>query len=68
MSIYLAAELRQQMQEADDQRCAYCQTTQANSGYPMIVDHVVPGSKGGNTEFDNELISKLEKSANFPEK
>jgi hypothetical protein len=53
MSIYLAAELRQQLQEADDQRCAYCQTTQANSGYPMVVDHVVPGSKGGNTEFDN---------------
>jgi hypothetical protein len=53
MSTYLAAELRQQLLEVDDQRCAYCQTTQANSGYPMIVDHVVPGSKGGNTEFDN---------------
>lgn len=53
MSTYLAAELRQQLLEADDQRCAYCQTTQANSGYPMTVDHVVPSSKGGNTEFDN---------------
>ena len=53
MSTYLAAELRQQLLEVDDQRCAYCQTTQANSGSPMIVDHVVPGSKGGNTEFDN---------------
>jgi hypothetical protein len=53
MSTYLAAELRQQLLEADDQRCAYCQTTQPNSGYPMIVDHIVPRSKGGNTEFDN---------------
>ena len=53
MSTYLAAELRQQLLEEDDQRCAYCQTTQANSGYPMVVDHVVPSSKGGSTEFDN---------------
>jgi hypothetical protein len=53
MSTYLAAELRQQLLEADDHRCAYCQTTQANSGYPMVVDHIVPSSKGGKTEFAN---------------
>jgi hypothetical protein len=53
MSTYLAVELRQQLLEADDQRCAYCQTTQANSGHPMVVDHVVPSRKGGKPEFDN---------------
>jgi len=53
MSTYLAEELRQQLVEADDQRCAYCQTTQANSGYPMVVDHIVSSSKGGSTEFNN---------------
>jgi hypothetical protein len=53
MSIYLSEELRQQLLEADDHRCAYCQTTQANSGYPMVVDHILPGSKGGKTEFEN---------------
>ena len=53
MSTYLPVELRQQLQEADDHRCAYCQTTQTNSGYPMVVDHILPRSKGGQTEFLN---------------
>jgi hypothetical protein len=53
MSAYLPAELRQQLVEADDHRCAYCQTTQANSGYPMVVDHILPRSKEGKTQFDN---------------
>jgi hypothetical protein len=53
MSAYLTTELRQQLIAADDHRCAYCQTTQANSGYPMVVDHVIPRSKEGETEFDN---------------
>lgn len=53
MSLYLPTELRQQLLAADDHRCAYCQTAQANSGYPMVVDHIVPRKKGGLTEFDN---------------
>jgi len=53
MSAYLTAELRQQLLAVDEQRCAYCQTTQTNSGYPMIVDHIIPTSKGGKTEFAN---------------
>lgn len=53
MSPYLPAELRRQLLEADDHRCAYCQTTQFNSGYPMVVDHIIPQSKGGPTELEN---------------
>ena len=53
MSTYLPAEVQQQLLEADNHRCAYCQTTQFNSGYPMVVDHIIPLSKGGRTEFDN---------------
>ncbi len=53
MSTYLTAELRLQLIEADDHRCAYCQTTEINSGQPMTVDHVVPESRGGLAEFDN---------------
>ena len=53
MSDYLSAGLRQQLLEADDRRCAYCQTTESNSGHPMVVDHIHPRSKGGETEFDN---------------
>jgi hypothetical protein len=53
MSVYLSAKLRRQLIEADDHRCAYCQTLQANSGYPMVAEHIYPRSKGGITTFDN---------------
>ena len=53
MSTYLTVELRQRLLETDDRRCAYCQTTQFNSGYPMVVDHIIPRSKGGQTESEN---------------
>ncbi|WP_034422530.1 HNH endonuclease [Candidatus Entotheonella palauensis] len=53
MSTYLSEILRQQLVETDDHRCAYCQTTQANTGQPMVVDHIVPETQGGRTEFDN---------------
>lgn len=53
MSKYYNAELRQRLLEADDRCCAYCQTTEANSGQLMTVDHIIPESKGGETEFDN---------------
>ena len=53
MSLYLPAALRQQLIEADDHRCAYCHTFQVNSGYPMVVDHVLPRSKGGTETFEN---------------
>lgn len=57
MSVYLSAELRQQLVEADDHRCVYCQTTQSNSGHPMVTDHIIPQSKGGLTEFENSCFA-----------
>ncbi len=53
MSTYLSEALRQHLVDADDHRCAYCQTTQANTGQPMVVDHLIPEAQGGQTEFDN---------------
>jgi len=53
MSTYLPPELRAQLEEIDDHRCAYCQTTQANSGQPMVLDHVIPTAQGGQTTFEN---------------
>jgi 5-methylcytosine-specific restriction endonuclease McrA len=47
MSTYLPAEWRQQLVEADDRRCAYCQTTEVNTGQPMVVDHIIPEAQGG---------------------
>ena len=51
--MYLTADLRKQLEAVDDHCCAYCQTTQVNSGQPMVVDHIVPEAKGGMTELNN---------------
>ena len=51
MSNYLQAELRQRLLDADDHCCAYCRTTQANSGQPMVVDHIIPQSQGWDEHF-----------------
>lgn len=53
MGAYLPVALRQQLREADDHRCVYCQTTEFNSGYPVVVDDIIPRSKGGSTSFEN---------------
>jgi hypothetical protein len=53
MSTYLPAELRQQLVAVDDQRCAYGQTTEANTGQPLVVDHIIPEAQDRQTTFDN---------------
>ena len=53
VAIYLSTTLRQRLLTVDDHRCAYCHTPQANSGSPMVVDHLLPRSRGGATTFEN---------------
>lgn len=53
MGVYLTAEQRQYLLQVDDHRCAYCQTSQDNTGQPMVVDHIIPRSKGGKTAVSN---------------
>ena len=50
---YLPASLRDRLLETDNLHCVYCQTTQANTGQPMTVDHIVPQAQGGETTFEN---------------
>lgn len=50
---YLSADLRGLLIEADDRHCAYCATTEANTGQPMTVDHILPHTLGGETAFEN---------------
>ena len=50
---YLSTNLRASLLEADNRHCAYCYTTEANTGQPMTVDHIVPQAQGGETTFDN---------------
>ena len=53
MALYIAKELREQIRTADNGRCAYCQTSEANSGIPLTHDHIQPRAKGGQTTFEN---------------
>ncbi|HSN75327.1 MAG TPA: HNH endonuclease [Anaerolineae bacterium] len=57
MSTYLPAMLRQKLQDADDQRCAYCQTSVGNTGQPLTIDHVVPQAIGGEAVFENLCLA-----------
>ena len=57
MSTYLSAALRRQLVEADDHRCAYCQTTEAKTGQPMVVDHILPAGQGGQTTFHHRCFA-----------
>ena len=50
---YLPAELRARLLEADNRHCAYCHTTEANTGQPMTIDHILPQAQGGETTFEN---------------
>ncbi|MCP4108703.1 MAG: HNH endonuclease [Desulfobacteraceae bacterium] len=53
MTTYLTSELRKRLQDADNRHCAYCHTSESNTGQPMTVDHIIPKSREGPTIFEN---------------
>jgi hypothetical protein len=50
---YLPTDLRNRLLEADNRHCAYCYTTEANTGQPMTVDHILPQAQSGETVLEN---------------
>lgn len=57
MAAYIPIELREQVEVADRKCCAYCQTSEANSGLALTVDHIHPVSEGGLTTFENLCLA-----------
>ena len=53
----VADDLRQEIREADRSSCAYCLTSEANSGIPLTFDHIWPLSKGGQTIYENLCLA-----------
>jgi hypothetical protein len=53
MGKYLPTHLRSRLEDADNRHCAYCHTREEIAGQPMTVDHVIPESQDGPTEFEN---------------
>ena len=45
--------LRLQVRARDRGRCAYCHSTENNSGQAMHIDHIVPESAGGPSVAEN---------------
>jgi len=57
MSAYISASVKEQVRQADRDRCCYCQTQEANSGIPLSFDHILPQSKGGDATFKNICLA-----------
>lgn len=57
MAGYISVELRRQITTRDCDRCTYCQTSQANSGIPMSIDHIIPVAEGGPTTLENLCLA-----------
>lgn len=53
----ISDKLRGQITQLDQNRCAYCQTSEANSGIPLTVDHILPRARGGLTILENLCLA-----------
>ncbi len=51
--MYILVKLRERIRITDRDRCAYCQTSEANSGISLAHDHILPTSLGGEITFEN---------------
>src|SRR5207247_9407199 len=49
--------LRARVHAADRGRCAYCRTSEANSGIPLTIDHIQPHAQAGSTVFENLCLA-----------
>jgi len=55
--VSVAESLRHAVWQADKGCCAYCLTSEANSGIPLTIDHIQPVSKEGETVFENLCLA-----------
>lgn len=55
--ITVSADLRAQIRELDQCRCAYCHTPEALAVTPFEIDHILPQSAGGETIVDNLCLA-----------
>ncbi len=54
---YISPEAREQIAANANYRCEYCQTSQRISGAQMNIEHILPLSHGGNSDFDNLCLA-----------
>ena len=49
----ISKSLRQQVINEASYRCEYCRTSSRLTGMPLVMDHILPSSLGGNDEREN---------------
>ncbi|MEA5578156.1 HNH endonuclease signature motif containing protein [Anabaena sp. UHCC 0451] len=49
----ISKSLRQQVINEAGYRCEYCRTSSCLTGMPLVMDHILPSSLGGNDEREN---------------
>lgn len=49
----VSGSLRRRVSERDRGKCAYCRSSEFNSGQALHIDHIVPQAAGGSTSLDN---------------
>jgi hypothetical protein len=49
----ISKSLRQQVINEAGYRCEYCRTSSRLTGMPLVMDHILPSSLGGNDELEN---------------
>ena len=54
---YISTAIRAQLRDVDDSRCAYCQTSEANTGQMLTFAHIIPESQDGPTIFENLCLA-----------
>lgn len=52
-SLYIPAELRRQVRDDAGPRCGYCRSSQALTGMPLEIEHIIPQAAGGLTVREN---------------
>lgn len=52
-SVYIPADLRRRVAQQSGGRCRYCLSSEAISGIPLDIDHVMPSALGGPTVEGN---------------
>ncbi len=57
MSLYIPMDLRRRILAADRGCCAYCRSAEALMGVTFEIEHILPLSAGGTTEFENLCLS-----------
>ena len=57
MGVYIPAELRRRVRAQFLQRCAYCQSSETLTVVTFEVEHIIPLSLGGQTDFENLCLA-----------